>query len=193
MLPFYCCWCCYYTTGRAYAGQIFPVGVDVMLPFYCCWCCYYTTGRAYAGQIFPVGLRVALPFLLLLVLLLHYSEGTCCKNFRRLVYTLRCRFYCCWCCYYTTARVNAAQIFAVGVRVMLPFYCCWCCFYTTGRAYAGKIFPVGVDVMLPFYCCWCCYYTTAKAHAAKKNSPFGIRVAVPFFFTAVGAITLRRG
>ena len=91
MLPFYCCWCCYYTTGRAYAGQIFPVGVDVMLPFYCCWCCYYTTGRAYAGQIFPVGVGVMLPFC------------------------------CCWCCYYTTARVNAGQIFAVGVGVMLPF------------------------------------------------------------------------
>ena len=31
-----------------------------------------------------------------------------------------CRFCCCWCCYYTTARAYAAQIFAVGVGVMLP-------------------------------------------------------------------------
>ena len=82
MLPFYCCWCCYYTTGRAYAGQIFPVGVDVMLPFYCCWCCYYTTAKANAAKIFAVGVRVALPFLLLLVLQLHYGEGKRCSNFR---------------------------------------------------------------------------------------------------------------
>ena len=34
---------------------------------------------------------------------------------------MRCRFYCCWCCYYTTAKANAAKIFAVGVGVALPF------------------------------------------------------------------------
>ena len=135
--------------------------------FYCCWCCYYTTARANAAQIFAVGVGVALTFLLLLVLLLHYGEGKCCPNIRRwcmrcdavllllmlllhygkcecspnfrrwcrryhavfnsanaaitlrrgqmllkfspLVYALRCRFCCCWFCYYTTARVNAAQ------------------------------------------------------------------------------------
>ena len=101
-------------------------------------------------------------------------------------------FYCCWCCYYTTGRAYAGQIFPVGVDVMLPFYCCWCCYYTTGRAYAGQIFPVGVDVMLPFYCCWCCYYTTARANAAKNFRRWCTRcVAV---FTAVGAaIALRRG
>ena len=42
-------------------------------------------------------------------------------KFSPLVYALRCRFYCCWFCYYTTARVNAAQIFPVGVGVELPF------------------------------------------------------------------------
>ena len=91
-----------------------------------------------------------MPFLLLFVLLLHYGEGKCCSNFRRgcgrcdavftavgaaitlrrrqmllkfspLVYALRCRFYCCWSCYYTTARANAAQIFAVGVGVVMQF------------------------------------------------------------------------
>ena len=91
-----------------------------------------------------------MPFLLLLMLLLHYGEGKCCPNFRRwcrryhagftaadaaitlrrgqmllkfspLVWALRCRFYCCWCCYYTTARANAAKIFAVGVDVTSPF------------------------------------------------------------------------
>ena len=30
-----------------------------------------------------------------------------------------------------------------------PFYCCWCRFYTTDRVYAGQIFAVGVGVMLP--------------------------------------------
>ena len=41
-------------------------------------------------------------------------------KFSPLVLALGCRFYCCWCCYYTTARLNAAQVFAVGVGVMLP-------------------------------------------------------------------------
>ena len=90
--------------------------------FYCCWCCYYTTGRAYAGQIFPVGVDVMLPFLLLLVLLLHYGEGKCCKNFRR------------WCrrCVAVFTAVGAAitlrrrqmlqkKFFAVGTGVALPF------------------------------------------------------------------------
>ena len=42
-------------------------------------------------------------------------------QFSPLVYALRGRFYCCWFCHYTTARVNAAQIFPVGVGVALPF------------------------------------------------------------------------
>ena len=42
-------------------------------------------------------------------------------KFSPLVYALRCCFYCCWCCSYTTARVYAAQIFAVGVGVMMQF------------------------------------------------------------------------
>ena len=42
-------------------------------------------------------------------------------NFSPLVFALRCRFYCCCFSYYTTARVNAAQIFPVGVGVALPF------------------------------------------------------------------------
>ena len=36
-----------------------------------------------AAQIFAVGVGVTMPFLLLLVLLLHYGEGKCCRNFRR--------------------------------------------------------------------------------------------------------------
>ena len=51
--------------------------------FYCCWCCYYTTARVNAPQIFALGVCVAVPFLLLLVLLLHYAEGKRCSNFRR--------------------------------------------------------------------------------------------------------------
>ena len=46
-------------------------------------------------------------------------------KFSPLVLALGCRLYCCWCCYYTTARVNAAQIFAVGVGVMLPTLLPW--------------------------------------------------------------------
>ena len=51
--------------------------------FYCCWCCYYTTARVNAGQIFAVGVGVMLRFLLLLMLQLHYGEGKCWPNFRR--------------------------------------------------------------------------------------------------------------
>ena len=51
--------------------------------FYCCWCCYYTTARANAAQIFAVGVDVTSPSLLLLVLLLHCGEGKCCSNLRR--------------------------------------------------------------------------------------------------------------
>ena len=32
---------------------------------------------------------------------------------------------------------------------MLPIYCCWCRFYTTVRVDAAQIFVVGVGVMLP--------------------------------------------
>ena len=60
-----------------------------------------------------------LPILLLLVLLLHYGSGLRWPNFPR------------WC------RRDAAD------------YGCWCCYYTTGRVYAAQILPVGVGVMLP--------------------------------------------
>ena len=66
-----------------------------------------TLRRGNAAQIFAVGVGVTMPFLLLLVLLLHYGEEMLLK-FSPLVWALRCRFYCCWCCYYTTARANAA-------------------------------------------------------------------------------------
>ena len=59
-----------------------PLVLALCCRFYCCWCRYYTTGRVYAAQIFAVGEDVMLPILLLLGLLLHYSEVKCCSNFR---------------------------------------------------------------------------------------------------------------
>ena len=74
---------------------------------------------------------------------------------------LCCRFHCCWCRLYTTARLNAARIFAVGVGVMLPISlmlvpplhyrevkCCpnfrrWC------RRYAADFTAVGAAFTLP--------------------------------------------
>ena len=35
---------------------------------------------------------------------------------------LCCRFHCCWCRLYTTATLNSARIFAVGVGVMLSIF-----------------------------------------------------------------------
>ena len=63
--------------------QFSPLVQALCSRFYRCWCCYYTTGRVYAAQIFPVGVGGMLPILLLLVLLLHYGLGLCCPNFPR--------------------------------------------------------------------------------------------------------------
>ena len=52
--------------------------------------------------------------------------------------------------FYTTVRVNAAQILAVGVGVMLPILLLLVTpFYTTVRVNAARILAVGVGVMLP--------------------------------------------
>ena len=91
-------------------------------------------------------------------------------KFSPLVLALCCRFYCCWCRYYTTGRVYAAQIFAVGVGVMLPILrllelllhygeikCCSnfrpvCRRYA--RRYAAHFTAVDVGVTLPKMFCW---------------------------------------
>ena len=79
---FYCCLCCYYTTARVNAAQIFAVGVCVAMPLMLLvLLLHYGEGKR--CSIFPVGVGAAFPFILLLVLLLHYGEGKCCSNFRR--------------------------------------------------------------------------------------------------------------
>ena len=62
--------------------QFSPLVLALCCRFHCCWCCYYTTARLNAAQIFAVGVGIRLPLLLLLVLLLHYGEVKCCSNFR---------------------------------------------------------------------------------------------------------------
>ena len=64
------------------------------------------------------------------------------------MYALRCRFYCCWCCYYTTARVNAAKIFAVGVGVRLPLLLLLVLLLHYGEVKCCSNFRPGVGVML---------------------------------------------
>ena len=61
-----------------------------------------------------------LPILLLLVAAITLRVGSTLQKFYWLVEAVCYRFYCCWCCYYTTVKAYAAQIFAVGVAVMLP-------------------------------------------------------------------------
>ena len=52
--------------------------------------------------------------------------------------------------FYATVRVNAAQILAVGVGVMLSILLLLVePFYTTVRVYDAQILAVGVGVMLP--------------------------------------------
>ena len=88
-------------------------------------------------------------------------------KFSPLVLALRCRFYCCWRCYYTTARVNDAQIFAVDVGVTLPILlllvlllhydegkCCpnfrrWCRRYATDFTAVGAAITQRVGRTLP--------------------------------------------
>ena len=107
-----------------------------------------------------------LPVLLLVVRLLHYREGRCCRNFTRW-----CRRYAA--CFTAvgapfTLRRGSMQpeFFAVGVGVVLPILlllvpplhygevkCCpnfrhWC------RRYAAHFTAVGVGVTLPKMFCW---------------------------------------
>ena len=83
------------------------------------------------------------------------------NNFPALVQALCSPFYCCWCRYYTTVRADAAQMFVVGVVVMLPILLLLvpllhygegqCCpnFRRWSRRYAARFTAVGVGVTLP--------------------------------------------
>ena len=109
-----------------------------MLPFYCCWCCYYTTARLNAAQIFAVGVGVMLPILLQLEPPFHLGEVKCCPNFNRWCRRYAAHFTAVGAALYTTVRVNAAQIFVVGVGVMLPILLLFePPFYTTVRLNAA--------------------------------------------------------
>ena len=109
-------------------------------PFYGCWCRLFT-------------LRL----------------GSMPPKFSSLVYALCCRFYCCWCRLYTTARLNAAQILAVGVGIMVPILlllepplhfgegkCCpnfsrWCRRYGADFTAVGAASTLRRGSMLPKY------------------------------------------
>ena len=75
--------------------------------------------------------------------------GSMLPKFSPLVYALCCRFYCCWCRYYTTARLNAAQVFAVCVGVMLPILVLLVLLLHYGEVKCCPNFRHGVGVMLP--------------------------------------------
>ena len=97
---------------------------------------------------------------------------------------MRCRFYCCCCGYYTTARVNAAQIFAVGVRVALPFLLLLVLFhYGEGKRCSNfrRWSTRGVAVFTAVGAA----ITLQRRHMLQKFSPFGIRVALPFLLLLV--------
>ena len=106
---------------------------------------------------------------------------------------LCCRFYCCWCCYYTTVRglrcpnfrrwcrLYAADFTAVGAAITLR-----------SGAYAAQIFAVGVGVMLPILLVLVLLLYYGSALRCPKFRRWCRRYAVDF--TAVGAaITLRLG
>ena len=61
-----------------------------------------------------------LPIVLLLVPPLHYREVKCCPIFRRWCRRYAAHFTAVGAALYTTVRLNAAEIFAVGVGVTLP-------------------------------------------------------------------------
>ena len=70
------------------------------------------------------------------------------KKISPLVYALRCRFYCFWWPLYTTARLNAAQIFAVDVGVRLPLLLLLVLLLHYGEVKCCSNFRPGVGVML---------------------------------------------
>ena len=80
----------------------------------------YTTARVNVARILGVGVSVMLPFLLLLVHLLHYGEGQCCPNLSRWCRRYAVDFTAVGATFYTTVRVNTAQILGIGVGVLLP-------------------------------------------------------------------------
>ena len=88
--------------------------------------------------------------------------------------------------HYTTARVNAAQILAVGVGVMLPLYCCWCAFYTTARVNAACFFGHWCRrYVAHFSAVGAAFDTTARVNAACFFGHWCRRYAA--HFSAVGA------
>ena len=61
---------------------------------------------------------------------------------------MRCRFYCFWWALYPTARLNAAQIFAVDVGVRLPLLLLLVLLLHYGEVKCCSNFRPGVGVML---------------------------------------------
>ena len=90
-----------------------------------------------------------LPVLLLLVLLLHYREVKRCPSFRRWCRRYAADFTAVGAAITVQVGSMLPQFSPLVQALCSRFYRCWCCYYTTGRVYAAQIFPVGVGVMLP--------------------------------------------
>ena len=109
-----------------------------------------------------------LPILLLLVPPLHYREVKCCPIIRRWCRRYAAHFTAVGATLFTTVRVNATQIFAVGVGVMLSILLLSVPpFYTTVTLNGAQILTVGVGVMLPILLLLePPFYTTVRLNAA---------------------------
>ena len=98
---------------------------------------------------------------------------------------LCCRFYCCWCRLYTTARLNAAQTFAVGVGVILPILVLLVSPLHYGEVKCCPIFAVGVGVILPILVLLVPpFYTTVTVNAAQILA-VGVGVMMPILLLLV--------
>ena len=77
---------------------------------------------------------------------------------------------------------------------MLPFTAVDAAFYTTARVNAAHLSAVGVGVMLPnFTAVGAAFYTTARVISARCFSAVGVGVMLPIILLSVPPFTLRRG
>ena len=70
--------------------------------------------------------------------------------------------------FYTTVRVNDAQILPVGVGVMLPIFCSWLCLFQYGEGKCSSNFRRSCRRCAAYFSAvGCAFYTTARVNAAR--------------------------
>ena len=132
--PFRCCWCLLLDYGEDKCCPFSAVGcrrhaayfIDVGATF-------YTSPSVNAARFAAFGVGVALSIFLHLVRLSHYGEGKCCPFCSRWCRRYAADLVAVGAAFYTTARVNAVRISAVGVADILSILLLLVPPFTIGR------------------------------------------------------------